>query len=453
MTGTLSQSFKHNRGAAPAAEASCILWFTQSTGWNLFIDLSIIFNIIVVGLEVDADESLDTSFLTMRIGILVWYVLEISWRAAILRDAFVKGGNLFDIAIVTVALIGVLVPGAVGGPQEEGGWGDRLWRLSILRGHRFGRILAFARNFRPLMDLWLVLQGLTRAFRALVWFAVILFATLYGGGAIMTGVFKINDEGHTIDVNEYFGTVNRSIITLLQLATLDNWSSSVVRPLMGTNPFAATLLLIFVIGTAYGLLSLAVGVLVWSTVELARSHQDHGSHKAIKEDEDIIVTLRQFFEATLAIEEKDGLTLRDFQDAMQLPQVAHAIRQLDLPVSDIKHLHTHLDKRRCGEVTAEEFEKGCLLLKMPASRFDVACLTANIGGSVTYVSRLENRCDDMMDELTGCNVAIARASKELNEFRLSMGDVPEVGLRKDGRIKMGPPQKASRYTEDGYKQW
>merc|ERR1719199_49348 len=118
-------------------------------------------------------------------------------------------------------------------------------------------------------------------------------------------------------------------------------------------------------------MSVAIGVLVRSTVDMARNHADHGSKSAVKQDEDIIRTLCNFFEATLMIEEKPALQFRDFEDAMLMPQVQMAFKNLDLPVTNIKDLFNHLDKRRREEVTVEEFEKGILLLKRPASRFDV----------------------------------------------------------------------------------
>merc|ERR1712125_221887 len=155
-------------------------------------------------------------------------------------------------------------------------------------------------------------------------------------------------------------------MTLLQVATLDNWASHVVRPVLTANPLVTLFMLAFVVFTSYGLLSLSVGVLVWSTVQLARSHDSHANNKGVKEDMDLIHMLKMFLEAQLMMEEKEVLTLKDLQEAYNIPQVSHALRQLELPLPDLKALFSHLDRQRQGTITLDDFEKGVVALKLPA---------------------------------------------------------------------------------------
>merc|ERR1712046_262114 len=93
------------------------------------------------------------------------------------------------------------------------------------------------------------------------------------------------------------------------------------------------------------------------------------------------------------MEDRTTMRIRDFKDAMRIPSIKRALKQLDLPLTNILDLFKHLDVHKLGEVTIPEVRKGIINLKSPASRFDIACLAAKLGGSVTYVSRLEGRTD------------------------------------------------------------
>eukprot|EP00927_Polykrikos_kofoidii_P078267 TRINITY_DN75114_c0_g1_i1.p1 TRINITY_DN75114_c0_g1~~TRINITY_DN75114_c0_g1_i1.p1 ORF type:complete len:449 (-),score=73.06 TRINITY_DN75114_c0_g1_i1:79-1353(-) len=414
----------------------------EGVPFNLFVDLVVFVNLAALGLEVDQFGSFPAMFTILRYCIILFYMFEMTLKIMAWRLRFLNIGNVIDLAVVIAGAIGILASSVAQGANSE-----RLWRVTLLRIRRYWRIAKIAESWNPLVDLWLVLTSLSRSISALLWLAVILFFVLYSCGTIFTALVSPDDP--TIDAHEYFGSVTRSCLTLLQLVTLDGWASSVVRPLMGSNFFAGVLLLLFVIATGYGLMSIAVGVLVFSTASLARGHSDHASHKAIKADEEIISSLRDFFEATLMIEDKDVLVLRDFQDALQLPQILLAFRRLELPVSDLTELFKHLDRRRVDAITLDEFSNGLLNLKRPASRFDVACLTANIGGSATFVTRLEKRTQNLGGELEAVSKCLNKALHELQHLATSeegMGSVPEVNARRQGKIKMGPPVKKTRYS-------
>eukprot|EP00929_Paragymnodinium_shiwhaense_P025306 TRINITY_DN15343_c0_g1_i1.p1 TRINITY_DN15343_c0_g1~~TRINITY_DN15343_c0_g1_i1.p1 ORF type:complete len:459 (+),score=122.76 TRINITY_DN15343_c0_g1_i1:73-1449(+) len=436
---TVPSSAPPRMQTGPPPKPPMLLRLVTSYSFNILIDVIVAANVVMVGLEVDNGK-----YEMFRLLLLIIYYLELALKA---KTGQVDTRFFVDFAIVTVALLGMtqLVL-----PDQA----ERLWRCSVLRLHRWLRIVKFARGVSSLFDLWLVLSGLRRAVLPIAWFALILFVVLFTGAAGVRGFIKLGSG--TLDGDEYFGSVPKSVMTLLQVATLDNWASHVVRPILTANPLATLFLLAFVVVTSYGLLSLSVGVLVWSTVELARSHENHASNKGVKEDQELIHTMRLFFEAQLMMEEKDELTLRDLQDAFMIPQVSHALRQLELPFADLKELFLHLDKQRRGAITVDQFEKGLQLLKVPAARFDVACLTANIGGSVSFCSRLQTRTDNICGDLRELKTTIGCALDELRRLATSedeMGKVPEVVLRRQGKIKPGVPPKKQRYSEEGFRRW
>lgn len=419
----------------------------RSSYFNVYIDLVVLGNVVLVGLEVDNGSN---GLYVPRIFIASSYALDLILR--LLADRLTSWRPM-AVNLVNLALLACLVVDIM---QNQYTW---LWRASLLRMLRYLRIYKIAERQPLLAELWAVLGGLGRASRALAWFALSLAIILYASAAAVTGLVGANtrpppscvgqDLRVCFNAHEYFGSVPRSMLTMLQIATLDMWSSHVVRPLMLSEPLAAVVLVLFACVTAYGLLSVAVGVLVWSTVELARHHGDQDAVKGMREDSEIISQLAEYFEATLMVEERTELIFSDLEEGMLIPGVAVALKDLQLPVQSIVELFDHLDKKREGHITVENMRKGLAQLKMPATRFDIACLSATIGGSCTFTKRVEKRSVSSYEKLCKLSVQLDSAFSELELLHLpggQMAEMPELVLRKNGRIENGVPLSTPRYS-------
>jgi len=208
-----------------------------------------------------------------------------------------------------------------------------------------------------------------------------------------------------------------------------------VRPLFSPHPAAAVVASIFTFVVAYGLLSVAVGVLVWSTVAFARSHGDHDTIRAMHEENEIIQNLCDNFNATLYIEQRSTLGIVDMREALLIPQIASAFNELKLPVADLKELFLHLDKERQGAISMPAFEQGLRKLTQSATRFDVACLSANIEGSAAYTSKLSKKARDTDDGLSALRATLASAFAVVEEVAAERSNDPVAVLRRSGRIQ------------------
>lgn len=362
---------------------------------------------------------------------------------------FHRLSNILDFLLAAATCLGVAL-------------GMGFWKIGVLRALRVLRVWRLAAKWRSLRELWLVLVGLGRAARALAYLLLVLLVVVFACGSTARALLKdvpplttaCGDGARArlacIDVQEYFGSVSRSGLTLLQLLTLDRWASNVVRPLFESEPFVAFLLMVFVFVTTYSLLSIAVGILVWSTCELARSHSDHHTRVAEMEVEDLIQDLANFFDASLKIEERDMLDIRDLKDALEVPQVAAAFKQLDLPFTDPIKLFDYLDTFREEEISSRQLKKGLANLKKPTKRFDYAKLAASVSGSAEFCGRLERRSESLTSHVSEVAGKLRFAFGELNEH--AAGDMvetwaPEVGLRRSGMMQAGPRVFKGRYTE------
>merc|ERR1719277_2042623 len=74
------------------------------------------------------------------------------------------------------------------------------------------------------------------------------------------------------DNEEYFGTVPRSMFTLLQVLTLDNWSSKIARHVLQNQGYMAIFFIIFLLFGTYGLLNVIIAVIVERTLAIAQTN-------------------------------------------------------------------------------------------------------------------------------------------------------------------------------------
>mmetsp|Transcript_51404 Transcript_51404/g.122168 ORF Transcript_51404/g.122168 Transcript_51404/m.122168 type:complete len:350 (-) Transcript_51404:108-1157(-) len=346
-----------------------------------------------------------------------------------------------------------------------------------------------SKEWRPLQDLWLVLGGMRDGFPVFLWFLLIMAIILYPCGGAATVLLRDVDWGGVtlqtttlpwmrgqdidipepeplclgsdfrsrldcINIKEYFGTSIRSALSLLQVATYDRWATSIVRPILALEPLAAACLIAFVAVVGFLIMHIAVSIFVYATVELARTHADHESQRSLLDDTEIITSLSNFFAVNLKMEDRQGIDFLELKEAMEIPQVAAAFKQLDLPVPDPDKLFKQIDKRRAGEVSVQEFKEGLLRLKEPATRVDYARLAARLGGKVTYMDRVEARTEDLRRKLHQTAESLSFAMEKLGSYTESEGVsewLPEVPLRAQGRMLsakelMATKQKTLMYT-------
>merc|ERR1719198_1344888 len=229
---------------------------------------------------------------------------------------------------------------------------------------------------------------------------------------------------------------------MLQLATLDRWAGHIVRPLSSMRPEAAVFIVCFVFVTFYGLLSIAVGVLVHCTVETAKLHDTHRDRISVVQDRERIHSLREYFDECLEMEARTTLDFREIKEAMALPSVKKVYDELHLPVTDINQLWTYLDPFSTGEITTDEFEHQCMMLLEPANRHDMAHLSARLNGRATFADRLGERCDVVVQDLDDTFAKLTFGFSKLRHHVLSedVNDIfAEVGLRRSGKMKIHRP--------------
>ncbi len=197
----------------------------------------ILFNAVILGLE--TSDAVMAQFgpvilLLDRICLGI-FVVEISLKLFAHGGRFFRSGwNLFDFAIVGIAL----VPGAQ--------------TFSVLRALRILRVL---RVISAAPRLRRVVEGFVTALPGMGSVFLLMSIIFYIGAVMATKLFSDSFP-------EWFGTLGQSAYSLFQIMTLESWSMGIVRPVMEVYPYAWAFFVPFIMVTTFAVVNLLVGLIV-----------------------------------------------------------------------------------------------------------------------------------------------------------------------------------------------
>ncbi len=197
----------------------------------------IIFNAIILGLETSPAVMKQAGALIHALdrACLVFFVVELLLKLFSYGFRFFRSGwNLFDLAIVGIALV----------PASTG--------MSVLRALRILRVLRLV-SVAP--RLRRVVEGFVTALPGMGSVFVLMAIIFYIGAVMATKLFGTSFP-------EWFGSLGQSAYTLFQIMTLESWSMGIVRPVMETYPYAWAFFVPFIMVTTFAVVNLLVGLIV-----------------------------------------------------------------------------------------------------------------------------------------------------------------------------------------------
>jgi len=406
---------------------------------DVAIGFVILLNSILMGVELDSSDK-EVTAINER---LFWYVVEVLFglffmgelaaRLYIHRLAYFNSGmNIFDAFLVALTFLDTFILS----PMSSGGSVRVVGALRVIRMMRLVRLIRLLPRFK---ELWLIVNGLAHSLKTLAWVSLLLIVVLYFFAIFATQQIGQNDEvyneyytksGGYWDHEIYFGTVPRSMFTLFQMCTLDNWSENIVRHVKKQQPGMEWLFILFIIFTTFGLLNLVVGVIVENTLASAKVNETKMKKKREKDRMRILNHLREFFEQS----DEDGsgtLTMEEVQAAMKDPEAMNKLKLIDLPLDDPHEIFSLLDVDQSGELSIDEFISGCMRIKGNAKSKDLlavqiavdtlgskfADLSAALETAGNKIWKLDERTAEMMQKCEKVFLPEREARRRNNDMR------------------------------------
>jgi voltage-gated sodium channel len=383
--------------------------------WNASVSFIAIANMLAIGLEVDfgcmhGEKCRGKSWQQVDILICAVFVIEIAGRIALdgptnyfrgdrLVNKFgIHIGNCIDLMLVSLRVVALVVD-AAGTPTV----------IKMITVIRIVNVAAAMRafNMRALRELNLILVSLGDTFKAVGWVFAVLTLVSYVFAIIMTEAIGKNKsltkklsyaQFSPWTVDDYWGSVPKSLYTLLQVMTLDQWSSHVVRPIIRKEPALILPFVIFLCISVVCLLNLITGVVVESTLSSARVRAEREAVEQQEICEKVMNSLEDIFQES----DEDGsgeIDRKELQGMLRNPRVRDRLKMLDIPLKDFDNLFSLLDDQGSGSVPIGKYFRGASRLRGQATACDLYHMSVDLSRHVSTCDRLVSKVDQNNDVL------------------------------------------------------
>ncbi len=218
----------------------------------------ILFNALILGLETSGMMMMRAGALLVLLDrlCLAIFVAELGAKLYARRLAFFADGwNVFDFAIVGIALVPV---------------GQGFAVLRVLRILRVLRVVSVTPRLRR------VVEGFITALPGMGSVFLLMGIIFYVASVMATKLF-----GATFP--DWFGTMGRSGYTLFQIMTLESWSMGIVRPVMDVHDWAWAFFVPFILVTTFAVVNLLVGLIV-NSMQVAHGEEEHAMTDAYRDE-------------------------------------------------------------------------------------------------------------------------------------------------------------------------
>lgn len=319
--------------------------------------------------------------------------------------------NCIDTVLVVLRILDVWLLSLVG--IESG-----LRLVSSFRIIRMGPAVRHWQATKELRELWIVIGAVAETVKTLFWVGVMLIFVIWIFG-ILVSMSLLDRSGAEFDFTysqwsfqEYWGSVPRSAFSLFQVATRDNWISSMVSPLVKTEPLLLVIFGSYFCIGALALMNSIIAVVVECTLSAAKASSDKEEEEKLRADAAVMDSLRKIFHDG----DTDGSGELDMDELHALickHQVRDRLKMLRIPFADLDLLFTLLDTDCTGNVNTDMFFRGCAKLRGPAMACDLHQL------SIDLKQNLE-RCDHNSERIRQVNETLAIVLDQVDDMDISI---------------------------------
>jgi len=228
------------------------------------------------------------------------------------------------------------------------------------RTMRLLKLLRMSKVLRLRKELMVLMEGLWASFKALAWVFLFMGLLIYTSAVLCRNIITPDlytmepGQFNTLDVDRLFGSMSSTMLTLFNIAVLDEWGT-IVRPVAQVQPHVALFFMLYLGVNTLGVLNLVIGVMSERTLSTAMElkEQEHLKLKRTKMKEIIRMADDIFTDST----EKDGLSVEALDVAAEEhPGLLDTIQGCELPRGfQIKHLHLMFDEEFNNKITKGEF--------------------------------------------------------------------------------------------------
>jgi len=267
----------------------------------------------------------------------------VAWGFLFWDDAW----NWLDFIVIVICLLDF------GIAMSSGGEGSAISIFRLLRVLRVIRVVSF------LDTLVYLVAAFVQGMQSVAWVLFLWMLALYIFAVLGKGLF--GDSSHLksevdIDIDQHFGSVPQTMLTLLALCTFDS-AMGIMRPIMEVYPWACLYFGSFVTLVSIGVMELIAAIFIDSLFEEKKKREEKQSKEQLRRRKEVQQLIRGLFEAF--DDDGDGhLDKDELEDCLAVfddPETREVLEQVSLNPEMLKRAISVADIDGNGSVTADEF--------------------------------------------------------------------------------------------------
>jgi len=375
--------------------------FVNSKHFEYITGVIILLNMIMIGVEAGLSiENGDIQWATwIERAFLTVYTVELSLRLFVGgRQLFKSPWFLLDFSLVCVGIIALVVApilgqGTLGGIEFE--------KVLVVRGLRLLRLARALRMVGHFKVIWRLVYGILTAGHTMLSVTCLVALWLFIFGCVAVEIItkdvdlRSNPETQSI-VQHAFGTLPRSILTLLQFVTMDS-IADVYFPLIMAKPWLLIYFMPILLFFSVALMNLVTAVLVEHALEYAAHEAEAERLKTKSKIKAALPALLDIFHR-LDTDESGCITREEIAHVpldMLPPKLLETVS-----VDSMTDLFELLDVDGGGTLTQNEFVEGLLnlvLLDVPIWTIQtlkllrlIRGITLQIGDDVKHLKHVKH---------------------------------------------------------------
>lgn len=266
----------------------------DSNRFQTMIGFLIMINAVLMGLELDQHELAEPSpvklsFLTtphipqgifdaFEFGFFIIFALELIMRFVVHRCAMLREFSTY-IDCAALAPIVLLFVFDVESSKQ----------LTLLRIFRLLKLCRISRLIRLSRELSVLVRSIASSLRSLLWIGVLLLIVVYCAAITCTMLIghderflptneqiMLYEDTYRVQVNidRYWGSTIRSMVTLFEIFTLDDWKNRSRAVIETHAPVMMFFFVTFIFITTFGLLNLLMGTIVDHSVNAHKEAEE-----------------------------------------------------------------------------------------------------------------------------------------------------------------------------------
>jgi len=273
----------------------------------------------------------------------------------------------------------------------------------ILRILRIGRISRLVRVLKVFKELRVLVNSILGSVRSLCWTILLLIVFMYVQSIFVTQLvadyrkeFSISevDEDHALDLENMtrmFGSVASTLYTLFKAMSSGVDWGDVAQPLEDRiHILFAPFFCVYIAFGVFAVLNVVTGVFVNEATLMSSKDQELIIEEELsRSDSHVNEFIRMFHEA-----DTDGsgtVSWDEFTSHIEDDRVKAYFKVLDLHLDQAEQLFVLLDPHKTGEVSIDDFVKGCIRLKGGAKSIDIQTLVHQNKAILEDIQEMKNR--------------------------------------------------------------